>query len=108
MEKNNQHSFTIGFTCGLFAGLAGYYLFGTNEGKKTRTKITKEWEKAHQYLVDEGVLGDQAEFKNLGDFLVSARDELFKKIDLEVETDDKSHKKRTYTRHKKQKQFKGV
>lgn len=108
MEKNNHHTFTSGFSFGLFAGVVGYYLFGTKQGEKTRKKISKEWESAHQHLVDQGVLKKKAEFENLGEFLQVAKDELLKKLDVEVEEKRSSHEKRSYTRQTKQKQFKGV
>ncbi|MBU0578529.1 hypothetical protein KKE34_04930 [Patescibacteria group bacterium] len=111
MEKNNQHFFTTGFTLGLFSGVVGYYLFGTKQGEKTRKKLANEWEQAHQYLVDQGVLDKKYECKNLGDFMQLAKDELLKKLDIkpgEQKKDSALRKKRIYIRHTKQKQFKGV
>ena len=57
MPKNSsQQTFTTGFTLGLFAGVAGYYLFGTDQGKKLRSKLAKEWVVAYDHLRQEGVL----------------------------------------------------
>jgi hypothetical protein len=49
-------SFTTGFTLGLFAGAAGYYLFGTEQGAKLRKQIVAEWNIARVDLAKEGVL----------------------------------------------------
>ena len=111
MEKNNHHSFTTGFTLGLFSGVVGYYLFGTKQGKKARAKLAQEWKRARQHLIDEGVLTEDTDFKSLGDFIQSAKDELLKKLDVKL--DDQTprkapRKKRSYARQTKQKQFKGV
>ncbi len=111
MEKNSHHSFTTGFTLGLFSGVVGYYLFGTKQGKKTREKLAHEWGRAHQHLIDEGVLSKNAGFENLGDFVESAKGELLKKLDVEQTKPKASkapRKKRSYSRQTKQKQFKGV
>ncbi len=108
MEKNNHQSFTTGFALGLFSGVVGYYLFGTKQGEKTRKKIASEWENAHQHLVDEGVLKENLDFENLGEFLHAAKDELLKKLDIEIDQPKSLKKKRTYNRKTKQKQFKGV
>jgi hypothetical protein len=111
MEKNSHHSFTTGFTLGLFSGVVGYYLFGTKQGKKTRDKLAYEWDKAHQHLIDEGVISKNAGFKNLGDFVQSGKDEFLKKLDVEQskpKTRKAPRKKRSYSRQTKQKQFKGV
>ena len=108
MEKNNHSSFTPGFVLGIFSGVVGYYLFGTKQGKKTRDRLGEEWEQAHQRLIDEGVLDKSTKSKTLGDLLRLAKDELLKKLEVEPEEVKPPRKKRTYTRHTKQKQFKGV
>ena len=111
MEKNSHHSFTTGFTLGLFSGVVGYYLFGTKKGEKTRKKLVQEWEQANQYLIDQGILDENTKYKNLEDFVKSAKDELLKKLDIdqsEPKKDTPQHRKRSYTRQTKQKQFKGV
>lgn len=97
---------------GLFAGVVGYYLFGTKQGEKSRRKIAFEWEKAQDHLVEQGVLGDGDKFKNLNEIIQKFKDELLKKLEIEpIEEPKKTkspRKKRTYQRKKKQKQFKGV
>ena len=55
-NTDNQGSFLTGFTVGLFAGAAGYYLFGTNQGKKITDKLSDEWESAKERLAAEGVI----------------------------------------------------
>ena len=111
MEKNNHSSFTPGFVIGLFSGVVGYYLFGTKQGEKTRKKLANEWEKAQQHLADQGVLSENTKFKNLGDLVQVAKDELLKRLEVEPVELKKAktpRKKRTYKRQAKQKQFKGV
>ncbi|MBU0576078.1 hypothetical protein KJ654_00240 [Patescibacteria group bacterium] len=108
MEKNNQGSFTTGFTLGIFAGVAGYYLFGTKQGEKTRKRLVAEWEQAHQHLVDQGIVSTKTEYKNLGEFLQIAKNEFLKQLDIELDDDRVVNKKRSYTRQTKQKQFRGV
>lgn len=99
---------------GLFAGVVGYYLFGTKQGEESRRKISLEWEKAQDHLVEQGVLGDGDQFKNLNlnEIIQKFKDELLKKLEIEPIEEPKktksSRKKRTYQRKKKQKQFKGV
>jgi hypothetical protein len=45
-SPHSQGSFLGGFTMGLFAGAAGYFMFGTQKGKKLRERLTEEWENA--------------------------------------------------------------
>lgn len=114
MEKNSHNAFTSGFVLGIFSGVVGYYLFGTDQGKKTQAKLAKEWAKAYQHLVDEGVLDKKPEYEKLSDFVNSAKETLKEKLDIKDEpaakTKKSPRKKRTYQRKSKtqQKQFKGV
>lgn len=55
-REYNQGSFLTGFTVGLFAGAAGYFLFGTDKGKKVTERLSDEWENAKEKLADEGVI----------------------------------------------------
>jgi gas vesicle protein len=55
-DMQQQNSFTTGFTVGLFAGAAGYFLFATKQGAQLRRQFVKDWEEAKHHLVDEGVL----------------------------------------------------
>jgi gas vesicle protein len=48
---DQQGSFLNGFTLGLFAGAAGYFLFGTKKGNEFRTKINKEWQEAQKEIL---------------------------------------------------------
>jgi len=56
MSDQNQGSFLGGLALGLFAGAAGYFLFGTKDGEQVRKKIEKEWQDAKATLVDEGII----------------------------------------------------
>lgn len=56
MSDQNQGSFLGGLALGLFAGAAGYFLFGTKDGEQVRKKVEKEWQEAKATLVDEGII----------------------------------------------------
>lgn len=58
MATNDSHqgSFLNGFTLGLFAGAAGYFLFGTPKGESVRKKMSQEWEYAKKHLAEQGVI----------------------------------------------------
>lgn len=45
-----------GFSLGLIAGAAGYFLFATERGSKVRKQLIKEWEGATDQMVEEGVI----------------------------------------------------
>ncbi len=51
-SSHDQGSFLTGFTFGLFAGAAGYFMFGTQKGKKLREKLADEWENARSEAGD--------------------------------------------------------
>jgi gas vesicle protein len=52
---HEQGSFLTGFTLGLFAGAAGYFMFGTNKGRKLRERLADEWENARMEVGDKGL-----------------------------------------------------
>lgn len=56
MSDQNQGSFLGGLALGLFAGAAGYFLFGTKDGEQVRKKVQKEWQEAKTALVEEGII----------------------------------------------------
>ena len=48
---NEEHgSFSLGFTFGLLAGAAGFFVFGTERGKKARKQFAQQWQEAHKSL----------------------------------------------------------
>jgi hypothetical protein len=53
---NSGGSFLSGFTFGLFAGAAGYFLFGTERGAKVRRQLEEEWRAAQSKMFSEGVI----------------------------------------------------
>lgn len=57
-NKHHQGSFLNGFAIGLFAGAAGFFLFGTDDGKKTCRRIAKEWTSAKSKLAEQGVISN--------------------------------------------------
>ncbi len=54
--QQDQSSFVSGFTIGLFAGAAGYFLFGTKRGAQIRRQLAEEWEDAQEHLSREGMV----------------------------------------------------
>lgn len=44
--SNNEGSFVSGLTVGFLAGAAGYFLFGTEKGKKIIRDLEREWQAA--------------------------------------------------------------
>lgn len=53
-----QGSFIAGFSLGLFAGAAAYFLFGTERGGKIRKELVQEWDKAKKTMVADGAISD--------------------------------------------------
>lgn len=49
-QQQDQGSFVLGLTVGLFAGAASYFLFATSEGEKARKELMKEWSSAKSQL----------------------------------------------------------
>lgn len=64
---HDSNSFVTGFTFGLFAGAAGYFLFGTKKGEELRRQLVIEWEEAKEHMAQEGVITHQK--VSLRDFL---------------------------------------
>lgn len=55
-DSHDQGSFLTGLTMGMVAGAAGYFLFGTKDGKKIRHKLGKEWDTAKLHLLTQGTI----------------------------------------------------
>lgn len=55
-QDSGQGSFLTGFIAGMLAGGAGLFLFGTDDGKKIRQSLNKEWGKAKEKMAEEGVI----------------------------------------------------
>jgi gas vesicle protein len=103
-EQTEHGSFLTGFTIGLFAGAAGYFLFATDKGGKVRKSLAREWQEAQQsWLATEQVAGGTASLRDL------ARDFFSQILGTESPSAKKtaSSKKATPTVHKKN-TFKGV
>lgn len=49
-------SFVTGFTVGLFAGAAGYFLFATKRGATLRQTLETEWKSAQAHLLTKGAI----------------------------------------------------
>ena len=59
MSDQNQGSFLGGLALGMFAGAAGYFLFATKEGAKTRVKLESEWQGAKEKMAQDGIIQDK-------------------------------------------------
>jgi len=71
----DQGGFIAGFSIGLLAGAAGYFLFGTKRGAEIRHELVKEWENAQEHLAKEGVISSQP--LSLRNFLQNLSEEVF-------------------------------
>lgn len=103
-----QSNFVAGFSLGLLAGAAGYFLFGTEKGARVRKQLVQEWEGAQEHLVREGALPDKL---NLREFLQHMFEEVFQaSLPDELLTPNKQRKaqKATARRAKKGSKFSGV
>lgn len=54
MANQDQGSFLAGFSVGLFAGAAGYFLFGTDRGRQLKHRLAHEWEAARKEMPERG------------------------------------------------------
>src|SRR5258708_38805733 len=52
--QHEHNSFVTGFTVGLFAGAAGYFLFATKKGAEVRHQLTEDYELAKENMVKDG------------------------------------------------------
>jgi hypothetical protein len=112
MSDEQQGSFIGGLALGMFAGAAGFFLFGTKDGAKTRVKIEKEWQEAKVTLAKDGIIKNKN--ASLGDLVKDWFG--LEKVKV-VKTTKKSTKKKTTqasapskksTSPKTGKKFKGV
>lgn len=60
--KNSGSGFLSGVTVGVLLGVAGYYLFGTKEGKNVRDKVVTEWQKAEKKIGNSPALETASEY----------------------------------------------
>lgn len=104
-----EHSnFVAGFSLGLLAGAAGYFLFGTEKGAKVRKQLVEEWEGAQEHLINEGALPEKL---NLRQFLQNVFEEVFQSsLPDELMNPSKQRKasKAAARRAKKGSKFSGV
>lgn len=112
MEESHQNSFTAGLILGAISGVAGYYLFGTKEGRELREKIKQEWSGAQDCLQENLPQNSKNDIRNLEQLLSKAKKEILDV--LEISQDEKQafssrpRKKRVYKKHRDQKKFAGV
>lgn len=100
-RQDDQGSFLTGFTLGIFAGAAGYYLFATDKGKKLRTELNKEWEQARSQVGTETF-----QYSSIRDVLYSIAKAM--QIDVPAKKDKSSTKKITRTSTSSKNKFKGL
>jgi len=114
MSDEQQGSFIGGLALGMFAGAAGFFLFGTKDGAKTRLKIEKEWQEAKATLEKDGIIKNKN--ASLGDLIrewfsleqvtkVTPKKSTKKKVAKSLPTGKKSTSAKTSETGKK---FKGV
>ena len=94
MKNNNQGGFLTGFIVGMLAGGAGLFLFGTEDGRKVRKSLNKEWDKAKEKMAEEGVIENSS--LSLRDIIGS----VFEKIGENVAESQKPVKKTQKTSRK--------
>ena len=88
--SSDQGGFVAGFSVGLFAGAAGYFLFATPQGAKLRKQLMQEWETAKDYMAKEGVTDGRI---SLREFLQDFFQEVFHaSLPQELMTSSKPHK----------------
>ena len=103
-QDPDQGNFLTGFTLGIFAGAAGFFLFGTQKGSDLRDQLTAEWEAAKADLVQEGVIDQN---QSLRDIIAG----VFTKIGLNIQATQKSpekHLTKTNREKKTSTKFKGI
>ena len=106
----DQGSFVAGFSVGLVAGAAAYFLFGTEKGAKVRKQLVEEWESAREFMAEEGVHKDQ--HISLRQFLQNVVEEVFHtSLPQEIIMPNKARKqppKQSSRRLKRSHKFSGV
>lgn len=78
-DTDDAGSFSTGFTLGLFAGAAGFFLFATRDGERVRARLTQEWTQAKQRILDE--VGEDGAPVSLQDLAAAAKKHIFSVLD---------------------------
>ena len=104
-QQNQEGSFVTGFTVGLFAGAAGFFLFGTKKGETIRSKINAEWDNAKEQLAQEGVISSSD--LSIRDMFASVIASITAVPEAEQKSKKTTHKK-TATPKKKRRLFKST
>lgn len=103
-QDPDQGNFLTGFTLGIFAGAAGFFLFGTQKGSDLREQLAAEWEAARADLAQEGLIEQN---QSLRDIIAG----VFTKIGLNIQTTQKTavkHAAKTTKEKKASTKFKGI
>jgi len=101
MSDHESGHFSTGFTLGLLAGAAGYFVFGTNKGKEFRVELSKKWQEAKKIAGDEW----PKEAETVGDVLKNIVMQISKEV---AEANDSKKQPKHKKRSSKKKQFKGI
>lgn len=100
-QQDDQGSFLTGFTLGIFAGAAGYYLFATDKGKKLRTELNQEWQQARAQVGPETF-----QYSSIKEVLYSIAKAM--QIDLPAKKDKSGAKKAAKPSASTKSKFKGL
>lgn len=106
-SPDSQGSFLNGFTVGLFAGAAGYFLFSTKKGESFRKLVSSEWDQAKHSLADAGVIDSPA--MTVRECIVSVVSTVAKQIDSnKVKSSTKSKTAKAESKADKRRLFKNT
>ncbi len=104
MSDPDQGNFLTGFTFGLFAGAAGYFLFGTEKGEQLRLQLAEEWEQAKLDLAESGTIDKNHSIRDVINLVLT-------KITENIEAADRSSVVKGHKLHREKKEtkkFRGV
>lgn len=101
MSDHESGHFSTGFTLGLLAGAAGYFVFGTNKGKEFQVELSKKWQEAKKVAADEW----PNEAETVGDVLKNIVAQISSEVS-EASGSKKQPKRKKKPQNKKQ--FKGI
>ncbi len=82
VDQRDQRLLVGGFSLGILAGSIGFYLFGTEEGRRLRQRLNDEWEQAQDYFQQQRVFGEKQP-QNLAEFLKTLKEKAMEELALD-------------------------